>query len=320
MRLQLGGVIGRAFSLTWRHRWLWLLGLVGGGAGFSGNIGNTSNFGNRPGTATGIDVVRSQARAFLEQDFWLVIAGVGLLVVVGVLVFLLYSVCVPASIWGTLSLDAGRPVRLGDAWRYGRSRFADFVRLGLLRFAIGLPGLVVLTVASINLGHAFLYGTNDDLPSAFVLLGLSVIPVALVSLAAFVVLAWSERTMVILNLGALDGIRSGWWLLRHSLGDTLLFAVCMWAVLVGVSIVTTIGVVLLALPGGILLAVGLLSHSAGVAVVGGAVLALLTIPAALVAAGYGGSLVQAAYALAARDLCISHRLEVVPGLLAPAPA
>ncbi|HEY8741280.1 MAG TPA: hypothetical protein VIN56_11875, partial [Candidatus Dormibacteraeota bacterium] len=51
MTFDLGRVISRAFGITWRHRWLWLLGVFGG-AGVGGNYSYNTDSG-RGGRTSG---------------------------------------------------------------------------------------------------------------------------------------------------------------------------------------------------------------------------------------------------------------------------
>lgn len=306
MTLDLGHLVSRAFSIAWHHRWLWFLGVFGGvGVGLNGSPGTGGNFGSRRGAG--------QFGQFLADHVALIVGAAAVLAVIAVVAFVVSCVAVPASIWATLELDAGREVRLAEAWRAGRARFWRYLRLGLLKSLIGIV-IIALAGALLALGFGAYRAGGDGIVALLVLAG---VVLAFLLLAVFVIVAlgltWSDRLLVILELGAVDSIRAGWWLFKHSKLDTIVLGIVFYVVRLLISIGITLVAGLVSIPGILMVvsyfatqqaAVGLLiAGIVWIVVLGGAV--------ELVGAGFTGALYQAGYAMAARDLSSSRGLQQV---------
>ena len=302
MSLDLGRILSRTYSICWRHKWLWILGALGGTGGF------TFNGRFIPGGPGGS---ADQVTALIRDNLWLIVLVVALVLLVALVVFLFGCVAVPACVWAGLTLDAGRPAALGAAWRQGSRRFWVYLRLSLLRFLIGM-GVVAAVVVLGAIGLA-VYGAAGN-ASLVVLIPLGVLLIfafGILVLTLNVLLVWSDRTALILGVGAIDAIRSSVWLTRHNKLDTVIFAIVFGLVTGLTGLGVFLVAALVASPGVVLLAVGLLGGPGILLVAGLAWVVLLGLPAAVVGSGLVGSLVQVGYALACRDLCLRWGLEVV---------
>jgi hypothetical protein len=240
--------------------------------------------------------------------------------VVAIALFLLSCIAVPASIQAAVRLDGGQPVTLGRAWSYGLTRFWAFLRLQLLKLAISV--LVALVVGMLVVAGILVFKAMGPVSLAFliplgILVGLALIAVAIVLGLG---LAWSDRTLVLLGLGAVDSIRSSWWLFTKHKLDTFVFALVMGLILLGIGLAILVGAVILAIPGGVLLGIGIASHGLALEIIGVVLLVLLAGVFIIVGAGYAGSLVQVSYTLACRDLCVAHGLPLAPELATAPPA
>src|SRR4030088_2683134 len=96
--MQYGELITRAFSIVWRHKYLWLLAILGGadvgtGGGLGGNFsggGNSVNGGGLPSGPGPHGDAASALGHFLQDKVGLIVL-VGLLVVVVVVAWWLLS-------------------------------------------------------------------------------------------------------------------------------------------------------------------------------------------------------------------------------------
>ena len=249
MTLDIGKLLTHAFLITWHHRWLWLLGVFGG-AGVGYNLGSAVPRGNFKGGLRGDQVGR------FITDHVALIVGLGVVIVAIVLVaFIISCVAIPASIWAGLELDAGREVRLRTAWHEGRSRFWRYLRLALLRLAIGV--IVLATAAVFVATGAAIYRAGGEVTIALLVLGGTLLLVGLVAVSILINLGltWSDRLLVILELGAVDSLRAGWWLFKRSKLDTVVLGVVLWVVRAVVALVIAVVAGIAALPG-IFLVVG----------------------------------------------------------------
>lgn len=309
MTLDLGRLVSRAFSIAWHHRWLWFLGVFGGvGAGLNLNLGPNpaSSFGSRRGTG--------QFAHFVTDHVALILGGAAVLTVIVLVAFVVSCVAIPASIWATLELDAGRDVRLGTAWRAGRSRFWRYLRLALLK---SLVGIAIVAIAGLLVALGFgAYRAGGDRVVALMVLGGVIL--AFLLIAVFIIVAlgltWSDRLLVILELGAVDSIRAGWWLFRRSKLDTIVLGIVFYVVRLVVSVGIALVAGLVSLPGILMVVSYFATQRAAVGLLIGGIVWIVVLGGGveLVGAGFVGALYQAGYAMAARDLSVSRGLQQIP--------
>lgn len=301
MTLDLGRLVSRSFAIAWHHRWLWVLGVFGGVGAGNLNTGNPRGGGQSA----------AQVSRFLNEHLAIVLALVTAIVVIALVAFVVSCVAVPASIWASLELDAGREVGLRSAWREGRLRFWRYLRLALLK---GLAVAFVLAVAGVLVAAGTgIYAAGGAATIApLVLLGGILLVVFVLGLIVLALgLTWSERLLVILGLDAVDSLRAGWWLFRHSKLDTVIVAVVFYVLRLVLTIAITIVALLAALPGIICVIVYFAGHAGSLTllVAGIAWIAVLGGGVEIVGAGFLGALYQAGYAMAARDLSVSRGLQ-----------
>ncbi|MDQ6919907.1 MAG: hypothetical protein M3Z98_11170, partial [Candidatus Dormibacteraeota bacterium] len=289
MTLDLGRILGRTFSITWRHKWLWLLGVVGGGSfGFRANF--PGGGGGRGNTSS------AQVQHFLNDWAWLIILVVAVLLLVVLVTFILSCIAIPAATWAALALDAGEPATLGSAWRQGVRRFWVYVRLALLKLAIGLAvGIVAGALVLIGL----LIFASAGKGSLLVLVPLAILLVLAfiaVAIALAFLFAWSERMPVLLGVGAVDALRTSARVARGAWVDTLVFAIVMGLVAGFIGLGVLVVAVVFAIPGIVIAFAGLAAGSS-LAIGIGVVLALVLGGAVLIiGGGFVGALVQVGYA------------------------
>src|SRR5207245_4690427 len=100
---------------------------------------------------------------------------------------------------------------------------------------------------------------------------------AVIAIVIFLALgfAWADRTLVLLNLGAVDSLPSNWWLFWHHKLDTFVVALAMGLVVLGIGIGVFLAAVVLAVPGGLLIFAGVTVGASALAVAGVLLLVLL---------------------------------------------
>ncbi|GAB4257509.1 MAG: hypothetical protein Kow00122_15340 [Thermoleophilia bacterium] len=245
-----GDLLKGAWHVTWRHKYLWVLGFFaaeGGGCGLSGDY----SFGaDEPITWSGRTWV---PLGELVERHWpvvlaLVAGGLAL-----ALVFLVLRVVAAAGlIHGTDQALAGRPgAGLGAAWRRGLQVFWPMVGLGLLTTLIALAGILAVA-GSAAVPIAFLVLSRDMGPGG-------VIGVALIALGAVAVLIpaavalqlvwnWSTRALVLQGRPAGVSLRLGWRILRDNPGHSLLAWALQTAISIAASIPAAVALAVLGLP------------------------------------------------------------------------
>lgn len=308
MTLDLGRLLSHSLAISWRHRWLWFLGVFGGAAG-------GLNFGSGPATPFRSGRFQgAQLAQFLGDHLAWILGAIAAVLVISVIAFVVSCVAVPASIWAGLELDAGRPVGLGAAWREGRSRFWRYLRLALLKLAIGL---VIAAVAGVLVLAGFaVYRAGGSATLVLLVLGGVFLLLALIvaSILLRLALTWSDRLLVILELGVVDSIRTGWWLFKRSKVDTVVFGLVLYVVRLVIAVIIAIIAGLAAVPG-LLMVAGYFATSqasTGLLIAGIVWIVVVGGGVELVGAGFLGAFSQVGYALAARDLTQSRGLQTAP--------
>jgi hypothetical protein len=240
-------ILTRALAITWRHKYLWLLGLLAGEAttiGFSFQGGNGG--GHRGRTPSGLDW--NQVTAWMSAHAALLwAAGIGLAVVT-VALFLLSAVANGALVRGSAEHDAERPFGLGQAWRAGFRSFWPVLGLKLFAaivyasLAIVIGGLGVLT-AVFALG-----GTPAAALATGALAGLGLLAAIPVVLVLRVAILLGVRAVVLDGKGANDGLRAALHLIRRRLGRVALFLLLVSIASVLASLAVGLAVLAAGLP------------------------------------------------------------------------
>lgn len=289
-----GNLIRRAWNLTWRHRFLWVLGLFATSMGGSCSAAPGGN--NFQWQLSSDDVGRlyssDLARALQDADPWLIrnigFVILGILVVVAVvalLAFVVSMIAQGAMARATSDLALGRAASAGEAWRTGLQVVWRYVAMWLI--VIGL-GIVIAAAVAILIAIAILIvRLMDGAPRTAVLMvgGLAAALLALIALpvlaAATVVLTYAQRAIWVEGTGAWSALRTGYGLLRRNFGTSAIAWLISIGLTIGVGIGILVGVVIMAIPlgivafvlysaGGISTALGLYGLAAIVAVILGA--------------------------------------------------
>lgn len=247
-------VIREAWALTRRHRSLWVLGLfAGGSAGVSAGNGvgrgvPPTSGGGRPELPPmpGLDEAVAAATRWVQANAGLIAAAVAVLVIIGLVLILISLIAQGGLATATLELAQGRPMTLGAAWGAGLRLLGRFFRLGLLVAAVGIVVALVLA-ATFALG----YGASA-LPAAGSVLGVAAsllaIPLTFAAVAAAVLLSiivpYAHRSIAQSELGAIDGLKAGWALLRRRPWPSLI--AWLLGVVIGIGVGLVLAVALLA--------------------------------------------------------------------------
>jgi hypothetical protein len=268
-----GSLISQAWTITWRYRFLWLLGIVAGGAvgmpTLTWQTGSNSHETQQlsPGFPAAAAGVEAWALANIVLLLGVAAAGVLLALILLVLSFIAQGAMARA----TADLAGGRTTSLGRAWRAGLHLFWRYVGLWLVLLAAGIicaaiTGAVVAAVALVTVAGdapgvglaigavaaaaivvrfvAFVVQTvgETSVPRWLIVAGatLFALPlftvVAAIALGLSIVVAFARRAVAVENVGPIEGLRSGWQLARAHVGDSLL----TWLINVGLAVATAL--------------------------------------------------------------------------------
>lgn len=262
--MEYGRLVGDAWRMTWRHRFLWLLGLFAGGAsGYSFNSGggNVNSLiddavsGRRgPGGARpSPDALPAEIVRWFGDHLWVVILAVAALLAL-VLIFFVASFFAQGGLTGaTLELADGRDSSLRSALRTGRRLVWRYVGLWLVLVAVGI---VVLLAVAAYVGVAVLAVSAVQQPVwvivPAVLFGIVLALVVGLCLLIFgVVVTFAKRAIAFLDIGPITALGEGWRMLRASPGTSLL----VWLLDLVLNIASTVIITFVALALLLLLAI-----------------------------------------------------------------
>jgi hypothetical protein len=266
--MEYGQVLARSLSITWRHRYLWLLGIFAGegaaGAGIPSS-GTSNQRWSAPMRTTSFDW--NQASAWLSGHAAL-LWTIGIVLVALFLVLLLVSAMANgALVRASAELDAERPFTLGQAWKAGLATFWPVLALKLFALLVALTSLVVFLGLFLV---AFVEGMSGG---AAVAVGVAffaalLLAVAIPSWVAFgVALLFAVRAVVLDGMSASAALATGFRLIGRRLGRVALLWLLILAAGVVAGIAVGVGMALVTL-----LAGGLI---AGAAIAGGFVGAVI---------------------------------------------
>jgi hypothetical protein len=300
-------LVSRSFTISWRHKYLWLLALFAGegtgGASFSYQYpapirrmgGSGPDFGSIP----------QQVSDWIGQHLAVLVAASVLLILLAIAYFVLAAVCEGSLVRVSAEHDAERPFGLRIAWRCGVATIGTIIRLRLLLIALGLPVVIVLlalvagfvaTIATRNVGPAVALG----------LVGLLVIVVAIPYLIYLHFLdRLGTRAAVLEQLGARAALVRGHRLVRKRLGRVLLVWLLSIAIAFAIGICSAILLGILAVPA-FLIGIGAYTTGTAVLWVVVAILVLILLPVALTVRGFSLAQYSTYWTLAFRRLEIDQ--------------
>lgn len=207
-----GEVLTRAWQIIWKHKVLWIFGILascarGGGGGSSGGGGNSgyqTGSGDSPFSGDKIERVMNQVGTFLENNWWIIIA-----VIVGI--FLLSFVFYFLGMMGRIALIRGvaqadkdaESLSFGELWA---ESMPFFWRVFGLNFLIGLAFLVLfiplVLFGIVTAGIGFLC----LIPLLCIMVPLSWVVMAIIEQA--------QNAIVLEDLNMLDGFKRGWEIVK----------------------------------------------------------------------------------------------------------
>jgi hypothetical protein len=285
--MEYGRLIVDAWRLTWRHRFLWILGLfAGGSSGFSGGGGPRWGMDQprfdllEPGPWRVLDV----AATWLLANLGLIVLIAMLAAFVGVAFLILSLIAQGGMATATAELARGRDTSLGRAWRAGLRLFWRYAGLWLVLLALGAA--IAAAIGAAVAGFIMTGGATNAPRAAIVAMALVVgVPLVLAAVAAgivfSIVVTFAQRAIAVENVGALTALRSSWQLFRAHVGTGLLVWLLGVVLGIGAGIAVAIGVVVVLIPLGFLGVAAWAVACGGSVLIGYFVLAVLALLAGI---------------------------------------
>jgi hypothetical protein len=221
--MEFGEVLSRAWQIVWRHKVLWIFGLLAScGSGSRGSSVNYNVGGDGTPTPAWAQGIERWLSSVPEWQLWLV----GAAVVLGILLLIALTIVLSTIgrvglIRGTQQADRGAArLTFGELWSASLPYFWRIFGLNLL-FALAIVVIVViLTILFVVLGVA----------TAGILL-LCLIPLACILVPLFwfatLVVEQANVAIVVDDLGIQAGAERAWELVRANVGPILLMGLIL---------------------------------------------------------------------------------------------
>jgi hypothetical protein len=261
MNFNFGDVLTRAWQIIWKHKVLWIFGILAGcgrgGTRFSSSSrggGGDGGFGQLPPEILNIwQTIQENLTAFI-------VAGCILVLLIWAITIFLSTIGKIGLIRGTLQVEEGAERLLfGQVFSESMPYFWRIFGLSLIIalpvlivFAVLIAGFAALAISASNGSDAGTLGLLGSLPliiGCFCLL----IPIIFV---LNMVIRQAENAIVLEDLRVVPALSRGWDVFRANLGPILLMAIILAVIALVIGFVIAIPVFLIVFPAVIAFAAG----------------------------------------------------------------
>ena len=222
MQVNFGDIVGRSFSIAWRHKSLWIFGLFAYSSSSSYNIDFSDLFG--PGGAGGFEF----GDTVYKYNDPLVVGVLLWLVFLYLLMFLCGQIAMPALIDGVNKITRGGQYRFGESFSRGLDFFLRFLGMSLLLLVSFTILAVILVVPAVITPFSLLLTIPIGIVIGFFLLH---------------TFGLAEVAMVARDGSIGNALDEGFTLVKHNVGNCIL----MTLILIGLGMIFGIVLMIFAL-------------------------------------------------------------------------
>ena len=328
--MRFGEIIRRAWHITWRYRWLWILGMfagITGGTGGGGGSGGSSSYSKPFGSGTGGSSadLPDMHSVLAAAQHWLpfILIVLLLLFLIGIAFAIISIGARGGLVWAVNEIEEGRAPTLGESWNAGFGRFWSIFGLGvLLQLPIVLAGLLMALLVLAPIVGPLMRGDSPDAamvvaPVCGVLaIGLPLLFVA--GLVLGVMYITGVRFVVLDGMGTTHAAGESWRALRARLGDHALMYVISFGLSLAAGFALAIPIIVLSVVTIVPAVVAAMSKSWGVfaALIG--VFTLLIVMLGLAFSAVWGTFTSAMWTIFFRRLTGREVVAAMP-VRSPAP-
>jgi hypothetical protein len=256
-----GRLIKDAWSMAWRHKFLWLIGMFApssiGSCSGSNSFYRVPNFPGLPQANSGAPSLRpefndlgpatDQVMSWLESNAATLVALIAALTLLTVVFIVLSLVAQGAMVRSTGDIVSNLPSSLRTGLRAGLRHFWRYLGLWAITAGVGLAIAVAVAVV-VAIGIIIATAGGPAAAAVVTIAGVLIgIPLALVAIlggiAVGVILAFARRAIVLSNSGPISAIRTGFLLFRDRPGQSLLAWLVSVGLGIGIAIVTSIAAI-----------------------------------------------------------------------------
>ena len=219
-----GEVLTRAWKNIWKHRVLWIFGILagcargGGGSGGSGGGGNSRfQTGDLPFSGGRIGQVMEQTGQYLKDNLWIILVVILVLMLLGLISFALGMIGRVGMIKGTVLAENGAErIAFGEVWS---DSLPYFWRIFGLNFLVGLA-IIVLIIPFVLLG---VVTAGVGLVCLIPILCL-LVPVGW---ALSIIIEQAQAAIVLEDLSIVGGFKRGWQIVKSNPGPVVVMSLIL---------------------------------------------------------------------------------------------
>jgi hypothetical protein len=299
-----GELIGDAFRITLRNRYLWFFGFFAGGStGFNVPTNIPTGGGNfNPDDFQSSSMMLSAVQVGQGLGTGILIAGIVLIALILALFFIFMSIVSQGALADSVAaIDRGDRRSFGTTFRSGMGNFwrvlgyfVVFILIGIgLLLVIGIPVALVI-VGTLAATQAV--GARIAVIAVVVILAVLALIVVFVPLS--IIGQYALREIVVRRERVLGSLGSGYGIFRRNVGRSLLILLIQFGISIGIAIAFFLALLIVGLVLFIpTIALAVAGISTGAWIAGGIALIIL-IPLLLVATGAIGTFSHAYWTLA----------------------
>lgn len=302
MNFNFGDVLTRAWQIVWKHRVLWIFGILAscgrGGGGNSGGSGNTGFETQGPDVQLPPQIEQFFLR-IAENVTTFIVIMVAIICVFWILAIFLSTIGKIGLIRGTWQAEGGTGnLIFGQLFSESMPYFWRMFGLSLIIF---LPLLILISAgvaAGVVFGISASQGNDASALGLVAMLPLFIGCFCLLIPIGFVVsmiVRQAERAIVLEDAGVLPSISRGWDIFRTNLGPIIVMAIILAVISLVVGFIIAIPVILIVFPAVITFMVGEAQNWTPLALAG--ICLCLYIPVSLLLNGIMVAYVESAWTL-----------------------
>jgi len=303
MNFNFGEVLTRAWQIIWKHKVLWIFGILASCSQGGTRFNSGSNGGGGGNGGTGPTNIPPQLERFFEviaqNAATFAIIAISLICIFWIVSIFLGTIGRIGLIRGTWQVDSGRE-KLVFGQLFSEST-PYFWRIFGLSLVVGLPFLIffgAIVAALLVFGIAMSRGSNASAFGFFGMLPIFIGCLCLLIPIGFVIsmiVRQAERVIVLEDSGVMPSLSRGWDIFRSNLGPILVMAIILFVITLVAGFVTAIPVFIVVVPAVIAFAAGQTQNWTPLLIAG--VLLCLYFPVLLLLNGILMSYIESAWTL-----------------------
>ena len=255
MKFDIIEVFTRAAKLIWKHKVLWIFGILASCGKGSGSNSNSSSRNNQFTDNQSSREMFRQLSAFAEkaiswfsENYWIVYVLVVLILIVWLIQIFIVNIGQIGLIRGAYHAETGvEKIKFGELFSESLGYFWRVIGIGLVIFLPVIVAVIVLFIAISFVFEAAPSSAGSGIGAVLLVIGLCCCFVPfMVALGLYY--AQAVRALILEDLGIFAAIAQGWEVFRKNIGGLLAVAVILFFANLIIGIIIAIPVYIIVVP------------------------------------------------------------------------